>query len=238
MSRSLVVVSNAPCLVGCCLGEIIDSFDEVVRFNSFSTAGFERDVGAKTTIWSRMYRVDKLPKLQPGVRKLSREYRKDAAKAKGVLGCELIPDSVNGFYRRAISQSQAHVSSGLLVIAYLLDEFAVVHTAGFYKSALEQAAFAKHYWQPKRKGPFPKGHNPLSEKALYETWVAAGRVIELPLPDEDNYGYQDCWRNPCSIRLQQVPWQTPGPYCRHPDDSTGVSASNTGKDAQPGAGGD
>lgn len=233
MSRSLVVVSNAPCLKGSKLGRIIDSFDEVLRFNSFRTKGFEEDVGSRVTIWSRMYRVDKMPALSPGVRRLAREYakKKDRKKAANVRRCELIPARINNWCRQEVKQSQEHVSSGLLVLAYLLEEFTVIHTAGFFKTNLGQNEFARHYCQPDREGRFPKGHAPLKEKTLYDRWVNEGRIIELPLPGEDHYGNQDCWSNPCSVRIQQVSWQTPGKDRGNANDKASVQKSDEGKPA-------
>lgn len=47
-----ILVGNGPSLGGSGLGELIDSFDTVVRFNNFVTEGFERDLGSKITIWA------------------------------------------------------------------------------------------------------------------------------------------------------------------------------------------
>ena len=48
--KSLVFVGNAPSLKGQCLGSWIDSHDIVVRFNVCPVAGYEEDVGSRTTI--------------------------------------------------------------------------------------------------------------------------------------------------------------------------------------------
>ncbi|MBN1973072.1 MAG: glycosyltransferase family 29 protein [Sedimentisphaerales bacterium] len=48
--KSLVFVGNAPSLNGQGLGSWIDSHDIVVRFNVCPVAGYEQDVGSKTTI--------------------------------------------------------------------------------------------------------------------------------------------------------------------------------------------
>lgn len=210
MSRSIVVVSNAPCLKGSGLGEIIDSFDDVVRFNAFSTKGFEQDVGTKTTIWSRFHRLEKRPQLASGTRRLSRHYPKNKRHAAVVAGCELIPLQINEWCKKQIWQKEEFVSSGLLVFAYLLEEYSVMHAAGFYRSDLSQKAFARHYWQPKRKGKNPKGHQPTKEKILFDRWVEEGRIIELPLPGDDAHGHLSHWSNPCAVRVQEVPWKAAG----------------------------
>lgn len=228
MGRSLVVVSNAPCLKGSGLGPIIDSFDEIVRFNAYHTKGFEKDVGTRTTIWSRFHRLEKRPDLTGVTRKLSRDYPKSKVHAKAVKECELIPTAVNVWCKRQINYKQENVSSGLLVMAYLLEEYETLHAAGFFVDSLAQKDFAKHFWQPNRKGKHPKGHEPNKERELFKRWVAAGRVIELPLPDEDVYGYSCNWSNPCSVSEQSVPWEALSPdpgYTSAPQDVPGGEAS-------------
>ena len=50
----VLLVGNGPSIRGSGLGRAIDSFDTVVRFNSFVTKGIEEDTGSKTTIWCHM----------------------------------------------------------------------------------------------------------------------------------------------------------------------------------------
>lgn len=47
----VVLVGNAPYDAARPLGELIDAYDVVIRFNNFAIAGHERYVGSKTTIW-------------------------------------------------------------------------------------------------------------------------------------------------------------------------------------------
>lgn len=49
---SICVVGNGGSLLDSELGEKIDSFDDVVRFNTINLAGYELDVGTKFTIWA------------------------------------------------------------------------------------------------------------------------------------------------------------------------------------------
>tara|TARA_B110001452_G_scaffold232760_1_gene210225 strand:- start:319 stop:1203 length:885 start_codon:yes stop_codon:yes gene_type:complete len=50
----VLLVGNGPSIRGSGLGRAIDSFDTVVRFNSFVTKGIEEDTGSKTTLWCHM----------------------------------------------------------------------------------------------------------------------------------------------------------------------------------------
>ena len=49
--REIVLVGNGPSALSHPLGEAIDRFPAVVRFNDFQIEGFESDVGNKTDIW-------------------------------------------------------------------------------------------------------------------------------------------------------------------------------------------
>lgn len=52
-NKSIAVVGNGPSEVGKKLGREIDRHDIVIRFNNYSTEGYEEDYGKKTDIWVR-----------------------------------------------------------------------------------------------------------------------------------------------------------------------------------------
>lgn len=49
--ESAIVIGNGPSLLFQKKGKIIDSFDQIFRFNKFAIKGFEHFVGSKTTVW-------------------------------------------------------------------------------------------------------------------------------------------------------------------------------------------
>jgi hypothetical protein len=49
--KNILLVGNGPSVKDQELGELIDSYDRVVRFNWYHTEGYEKYVGAKTDIW-------------------------------------------------------------------------------------------------------------------------------------------------------------------------------------------
>lgn len=63
-SASVVLVGNAPTVLGSQLGGAIDGHDCVIRLNDFRTIGFEADVGRKTSVWYT--RAHRLARPDPG----------------------------------------------------------------------------------------------------------------------------------------------------------------------------
>ena len=51
-NKSIMVVGNSPIELGKNKGELIDSFDIVIRFNNFELKDFKKDYGSKTNIWA------------------------------------------------------------------------------------------------------------------------------------------------------------------------------------------
>jgi len=49
--KSILLIGNSPIVLKHEIGDVIDNFDEVVRFNDFETHNYEKFVGTKTTIW-------------------------------------------------------------------------------------------------------------------------------------------------------------------------------------------
>jgi hypothetical protein len=65
VGKSVVVVGNGVSVIGSALGEQIDAFDEVARFNHFVIRGYEQDVGTKTTIMVMAQIKVRLPLAHP-----------------------------------------------------------------------------------------------------------------------------------------------------------------------------
>ena len=51
-NKTIALVSNAPSLLGSGFGGEIDKADLVVRFNRFTTEGYEADVGSRTDVYA------------------------------------------------------------------------------------------------------------------------------------------------------------------------------------------
>lgn len=50
--KRIIIVGNSPTILSSKMGDVIDKFDTVVRFNNFVTSGYEESVGSKTDIWA------------------------------------------------------------------------------------------------------------------------------------------------------------------------------------------
>lgn len=173
-SRRTVLVGNGPSLMHAELGEQIDSFDEVVRFNAFRIAGFEKHTGTKTTLWSTF-----------GQGCLPAEQRPDRAVfIHGLKGSPACPARVlyritPDFYRRAQLLAQRHStrsnrdtirpSSGFLVTLWQLEVVGAdhVHLAGFDHFAKKRDS-RHHYYNPRAFGR-PVEHDGDAEAAALRT---------------------------------------------------------------------
>ena len=51
MEKSIVIIANAPSVLGHKLGEKIDTYQTVARINNYQIKGFENSVGTRTDIW-------------------------------------------------------------------------------------------------------------------------------------------------------------------------------------------
>jgi hypothetical protein len=184
---SVVLVGNGPSAVSSNLGRIIDTFDEVVRFNNYTTVGFEDQVGSKTTLWSTYFlnndRNDKHPRAlcthetrQPPV-PLPEVYRVPSMFFNQVR--KQVQDRhywVNGF---SDSNINLLASSGLTVACFLLDIVGVekLHLVGFDHFSKKRSG-QHHYWVPKAYGK-PKEHSGDLEAEMFEDLRRSQRVVYL-----------------------------------------------------------
>jgi SAM-dependent methyltransferase len=185
-NSSVVLVGNGPSVLRSPLGAVIDSFDEVIRFNEFETKGFEKHVGSKTTFWCGLRKLADGPMRHPNA--IFTEEFDAPTKFKE---CYFIPSWI---YRRTYHEIRERsmwssgfetdggllrMTSGLLLARYLLEVVRVkhVHLAGFDHFSKVHSS-QHHYWMPGRFKP-PEQHNGELEKTMFDELRKAGRVIYL-----------------------------------------------------------
>ena len=182
----VVLVGNGPSILAEELGEQIDEFEEVVRFNDFVTAGFELHTGSKTTLWSCFAPISKkaqhprilLPHEQTNADPSASEVYKVPARHYNEIR-RMIQERalVRSGYRRDVGILLP--SSGLLVATYLLNIVGVdrLVLAGFDHFAKDRSR-QHHYWLT---GTFsrPREHDGDVEADIFDELRKAGRIFNL-----------------------------------------------------------
>lgn len=160
--NSIIVVGSGTSLLDQKNGEIIDSYNDVVRFNTFYTEGYEEYVGTKTTIW---YNVN------PYFKKESVEYKRIYLhswdednkcpvyqKYKHLKNAEKVPFKLVQKIIKDLNNPSP--STGLIAVIQLLQTYTRLTLTGFdWWDRKEHHYFGKDHY----RGP---NHNPQSEKEV------------------------------------------------------------------------
>ncbi|NBW22414.1 MAG: methyltransferase domain-containing protein [Caulobacteraceae bacterium] len=183
----VVLVGNGPSILAEELGEEIDRFDEVIRFNNFVTGGFGKHTGSKTTLWSCYVRGSQLPAKHARVilphendrptDDMTEVYRIPAWQFARVR--KLTQDRAlwASGHRRNVEPLLA--SSGLQMAAFLLDVVGVekLAIAGF--DHFSKARSSQHHYWLKQAFAQPKEHHCETEAAMFDELRKAGRIFNL-----------------------------------------------------------
>lgn len=183
---SVVVVGNGPSLLSAEFGERIDAFDEVVRFNRYTTTGFERHTGTKTTLWSTFGRKT-LPQDHHSPRPDRIIYVQGESGGPSYQAKSLYRIPMAYFLRK---QAEIHrgskcektesimPSSGFLVISWLLDSGVDHLTIVGFDHFKKDRSGQHHYWN-QRSFKRPNEHDGDYEAEAIQQLVAAGRITRL-----------------------------------------------------------
>ena len=184
-NSSCILVGNGPSVMFNKLGTVIDSFDEVIRFNKCAIDGFEEYTGTKTTIWSTFGR---------GLLPIDENNRpKRMIYTHGEFGLPAytpeklwrIPLSYYNNLRQKIQKESKKQdtsvllpSSGVLVITWLLDNIYDELTIIGFDNFSKDISTKHHYWINK---PFkkPKEHDDDWEKNYINNLILQGKVKRL-----------------------------------------------------------
>jgi hypothetical protein len=177
-----LLVGNGPSLLGSGLGQTIDSYSEVVRFNNYTLSGFEADVGSRTTLWSCYGQNAQRQRENPASRVI---YLHGATASPAWYDPEevwRVPiafyDSLRNEVRRLSKKDPASLlpSAGLVTTRWLLDYHRVprVDLVGFDHFSREELK-NHHYWLT---GSFsdPSDHDGGVERSLFKELSDFGRV--------------------------------------------------------------
>jgi hypothetical protein len=162
--KRVIVVGNGPSALEHELGSVVDDFDVVVRFNDYKTAGFEKWIGSRTTIWvasdnmlpgKDMSQIDEalfvpLPRLCRDNHRNVQRFRK-AYRDKLV---EVSPEEqkkIYDWYDLDLYAADKWPTTGAIAVRYLIERYGSVAVYGFDFFA-DGAKGDIHYW-----GDSPKG---------------------------------------------------------------------------------
>lgn len=194
-NTSVLLVGNGPSATSWQAGQLIDSFDLVVRFNRFNVKGYEQWVGNKTDVWvingpeyniekdlSNCYIIYSVP-----LPMSDQDLRYIASLMKNSLSVTVLDENVLESAKRRFHAHQLkdlcselpYPSTGAIVTHYLLGLFPVVYIHGFDCMQGE----IHHYFEDKRRDDLIDWHNPSTEKAFFESLIMARQVYRLRNPD-------------------------------------------------------
>jgi hypothetical protein len=182
----LIVVGNGPSLLAQSNGPIIDTFDEIIRFNRYHIKGFEQHTGTRTTIWSN-FGHGYLPadKSQRPSRMIF-VYGERGEPAYPASDLYRIPRCYYNMHRaslQSISKTPKRdtigMSSGYIVLRWLLevvgiDKITVAGLDHFKKDHSSQ----HHYYNPKSYGRPPELDGD-AEAELLSRYFAQGQISRL-----------------------------------------------------------
>ncbi len=188
-NQSIVLVGNGPSvMLDGEKGSLIDSFDHVLRFNTYAIKGFEKHTGTKTTLWSTFGRGSK-PRDASEVPPAAIYIHGDKLK-----NFEIPVKEAWGIPRHFFDQTLAELksfsvrndapkkallpSSGLVITAWLLSHGVnVVHLVGFDHFSKHRTGM-HHYWLRKNFREPPE-HDGEAERLMFEHWITKERVRHL-----------------------------------------------------------
>lgn len=185
-TSKVILVGNGPNILSEPKGHIIDSYDEIVRFNNFQIQNYENFTGSKTTLWSTFFKADS-PMAEKHDRILC-THEKDVPNIahKNVYHISSIfYNKIWNDVRRRVQWSKGLTAdnepkllatSGLMVAAWFLNviEVDTIDLIGFDHFSKEKSGM-HHYWINK-SFKRPSEHNGDIEKQMFGDLVLAGRV--------------------------------------------------------------
>ncbi|MEI7674743.1 MAG: glycosyltransferase family 29 protein [bacterium] len=193
-TSEILIVGNGSSLLNSNLGDIIDSYTHVVRFNRFSLDSHEPNVGTKTTIWfTGVNYVNKSSTDAIRYNKIVQIYLHSWVKAEqfdiirnvvtqSSSTCELIKvdhnimDELCEFMQ---NKSYRMWSTGAIAVWILLKRFKSVDIVGF--DWWEQN-IRHHYMDSENFIYYPnKGHQPFLEKQFFDLLAAKKQLKYISL---------------------------------------------------------
>ena len=184
----VILVGNGPSAAQSRLGDVIDAYDIVVRFNCWRTSGFEDRLGRRCDVWAvnlsprdtEKFLSKQAKQRRPGqflifpgpgtsrtrVDQISTLVKRCYAGVPREIVPRKYPDRLN-------QKLGKRATTGLVALRYLLDYYDKVDLHGFDILAGDGCT-AKHYWGDHSN--IHRAHKPGVEARIIRDWVSEGRV--------------------------------------------------------------
>lgn len=177
----MIVVGNGTSLIENEHGKLIDSFEDVVRFNAYKNEGYEKFTGTKTTIWFNVIPFEN--KYHPLILKPYREvylhsWQWDKSKCKlwqdfaPLFACPVFKverGTIHEIQEFAEDQDYFAYSTGMIAIWLMLKSCPAITITGFDWWEREK----HHYADNATRGSL---HQPKKELTVIQKLRAAGRL--------------------------------------------------------------
>lgn len=194
LDNKIIVIGNGTSVLDRKMGSVIDTFEDVVRINSFQIKGYETFIGSKTTIWARnnSKRTKNRIKMDQYKRIIicSPDWNMNRAFKiqKTIPGSEVIPKKIVANLQRDLNQSlkkschsgkpKKWPSTGLLLLYYLLGEYDPIHIYGF-DNFKGKNGVARHYYNNKEKIISWGVHECHKERSWIKNKILEGKIINI-----------------------------------------------------------
>jgi len=187
---SIILVGNGPSLLQKELGNKIDSFDTVVRFNNFQIDGYENHVGSKCDILARrscddvrLWPEDMFEEIVCFVTfcRWTSGMVQVANQLKGhYSNCIVVPTHECASYGRQMNLDQPTsewASLGALAICYFLNRFEKISICGFDHLKKNENGRVEHYFtKPPKDDRFHSGEK---ERLFTESLIKEGKIERI-----------------------------------------------------------
>lgn len=193
-NRSVIAIGNGPSATSWEAGDLIDSFDIVIRFNNYEIDGYEKYVGTKTTHW--VFNANKLVTWHRDYSQFEKVLvncpsRVLRSRTEWKADLKVMYPNIEFLQRPTIKKFQQVVdlgrgkafSAGLSGICYFLLRSRKLHIHGFdcFKKyadgILSLQKRSRHYFGHKSI-PY-KGHSPKHEQAFIDDMKKKNKIEEL-----------------------------------------------------------
>ena len=134
-NNSCLIVGNGTSVLDAELGDKVDSFDTVVRFNAYRTHGYEKHVGTKTDIWATCTARQHLKEINSYREVIAHSWTVPAENCKTYNILKEKRKDVwkidPAVWRKIKADFGTTPSTGILIIDIMLQRYNVVHLYGF-----------------------------------------------------------------------------------------------------------